>query len=76
MVPTPEPLTSQARALSRRSTRATQKVREAKLMQSKSKGKGKAKVVEDLCKEAWREEVEKLKAKRAVIQEMIDNLEG
>jgi hypothetical protein len=53
-----------------------QKVREAEPTWSKSKGKGKAKVVEELHEEAWREELEKLKAKRAVIQEMIDNLEG
>jgi hypothetical protein len=54
----------------------TQKVREAELMWSKSKGKGKGKVNDNLLKEAWREELEKLKAKRAVIQAMIDQLEG
>jgi hypothetical protein len=47
---------------------------EAELMCSKLKGKGKEKV-NDLCEEAWREELEKLLAKRAVIQEMIDNLQ-
>jgi hypothetical protein len=57
-------------------TRATQKVWEAEPMWSKSKGKGKAKVVDDLREKARREELEKLKAKRAVIQEMIDNLES
>jgi hypothetical protein len=51
-------------------------MREAKPTCSKSKGKAKAKVVEDLCEEVRREELEKLKAKRAVIQEMINNLEG
>jgi hypothetical protein len=45
-------------------------------MRSKSKEKGKAKVVEEWHEEAQREELKKLKAKRAVIQEMIDNLEG
>jgi hypothetical protein len=35
-----------------------------------------AMVIEELCEEAWREELEKLIAKRAVIQEMIDNLQG
>jgi hypothetical protein len=34
------------------------------------------KVIEDLLEEARREKLEKLKAKRAVIQEIIDNLEG
>jgi 6-phosphogluconolactonase/glucosamine-6-phosphate isomerase/deaminase len=67
---------SQVRAPSRRTTRATQKVQEAEPMWSKSKGKGKAKVIEDLLEEAQREKLEKLKAKRVVIQEMIDNLEG
>jgi hypothetical protein len=57
-------------------TRAMQKVQEAELMWSKLKGKGKVKVVEEWHEEVWREELEKLKAKRAVIQEMINNLEG
>jgi hypothetical protein len=45
-------------------------------MQSKSKGKGKAQVNDKLLKEAQREELGKLKAKRAVIQAMIDQLEA
>jgi hypothetical protein len=52
-----------------------QKVWEAEPTWSKSKVKGKAKV-DDLCKEAQREELKRLKAKRAIIQEIIDNLEG
>jgi hypothetical protein len=44
-------------------------------MQSKSKGKGKVKVDDNLLEEAQREELKKLKSKRAVIQAMIDNLE-
>jgi hypothetical protein len=55
-------------------TRATQKVREAESMQSKSKGKGKEKV-NDLCEEVWMEELERLIEKRLVIQEMINNLQ-
>jgi hypothetical protein len=35
----------------------TQKVKEAKLMQSKSKGKGKVKVNDQLFNEAWSEEL-------------------
>jgi hypothetical protein len=53
-----------------------QKVKEAKLMRAKSKGKGKAKVDDELVEEAWRERLEKLKAERVVIQEMIDQLEA
>jgi hypothetical protein len=64
------------RAPSRRTTRATQKVKEAKPTQSKSKGKGKAKVDDQLFNEAWSEELGLLKAKRAAIQAMIDRLEG
>jgi hypothetical protein len=45
-VPAPEPSTSQARALLRWATRATQKVKEAEPARTKSKGKRKAKVVE------------------------------
>jgi hypothetical protein len=67
---------SWGRELSRRTTRVTPKVKEAELTWSKSKGKGKAMVVEELHEEVWREELEKLIAKRAVIQEMIDNLQG
>jgi hypothetical protein len=75
-VPALELLTSQGRELSCWATRAIPKVKQAKPMQSKSKGKGKAMVIEELHEEAWREELEKLIAKRAVIQGMIDNLQG
>jgi hypothetical protein len=70
------PSTSQGREPAYWTTRAMQKVQEAELMQSKLKRKGKGKVIDDLCKEAQMEELERLKAKRAVIQEMINNLEG
>jgi hypothetical protein len=67
---------SQGRELTRRTTRATQKVREAKPTQFKLKGKAKAKVDNKLVNKAWREELEILKVKRAAIQAMIDRLEG
>jgi hypothetical protein len=51
-----------------------QKVRETELTQSKSKGKGKATVVEEVCEELRKEELERLLAKKAVIQEMINDL--
>jgi hypothetical protein len=51
-------------------------VREAKPTQSKSKGKGKVKVNDEAMEEVRREELVKLKAKRAIIQEMIDQLEA
>jgi hypothetical protein len=54
-------------------TRAMQKVKEAELTWSKLKGKGKEKVV-NLCEEVWREELDRLLAKRVVIQEMINDL--
>jgi hypothetical protein len=66
----------QARAPSRRTTRVTQKVKEAEPMQSKSKGKGKAKVVNMTMEEVRMERLKKLKAERAIIQEMIDQLES
>jgi hypothetical protein len=50
-------------------------VREAEPTQSKLKGKGKVKVDDKLVSEVWREELEILKAKRAAIQAMIDQLE-
>jgi hypothetical protein len=59
----------------RRATRATQKVQEGEVTQSKSKGKGKASVVEEVCEELQREELERLFTKKAAIQEMIDNLQ-
>jgi hypothetical protein len=55
-------------------TRATQKAQEAGPTRSKSKGKGKASVVEEVCEELRKEELERLIAKRAVIQERIDYL--
>jgi hypothetical protein len=48
----------------------------AELTWSKSKGKGKVKVDNKLLEKARREELGKLKAKRAVIQAVIDQLEG
>jgi hypothetical protein len=68
-------LTSWGRELAQRTTRVMQKVQEAELMWSKLKGKGKTTVIEELHKEAQREKLEKLLAKRAVIQEMINNLQ-
>jgi hypothetical protein len=53
----------------------TPKVKEAEPIRSKSKGKGKAMVVEEVREEVRREELERLIAKRAAIQEMIDNLQ-
>jgi hypothetical protein len=75
-VPALELSTSQARELSCQATRVTQKVKEAAPTCSISKGKGKAKVDDELLEEAKREELWKLKAKRVVIQAMIDQLEG
>jgi hypothetical protein len=57
-----------------RTTRATPKVKEAKSARSKSKGKGKATVNEEVREELQREELERLLAKKVAIQEMIDNL--
>jgi hypothetical protein len=54
----------------------TQKVKEAEPTQSKSKGKGKVMVVEEMCEEVQSEELERLIAKRVAIQEMIDKLQG
>jgi hypothetical protein len=50
-----------------RATRVTPKVKEAGLTRSKSKGKGKASVVEEAHEELRREELERLLAKKAVI---------
>jgi hypothetical protein len=50
------------------------KVKEAELARSKSKGKGKATVIKEVREELQREELERLLAKKAAIQEMIDNL--
>jgi hypothetical protein len=52
-----------------------QKVKKAEPARVKSKGKGKANVVKELLEEAQREKLEKLKAERAVIQDLIDQLE-
>jgi hypothetical protein len=49
---------SQARAPSCRTTRATQKVREAELAREKLKGKGKAKVSDEVLEEVWRVKLE------------------
>jgi hypothetical protein len=76
MVLAPGPFMLLGREPSRRTTRAMQKVKEAKPMRSKSKGKGKAKVDDKLFNEAWSEELGILKARKAVIQAMIDQLEG
>jgi hypothetical protein len=48
-----------------------QKVKEAKLARVKSKGKGKMKVIEEAMEEAQRKRLKKLKAERAVIQEIV-----
>jgi hypothetical protein len=53
----------------------TQKVREAEPMRAKLKGKGKVKVIDEAMEEVWKERLAKLKVERAVIQEMIDQLE-
>jgi hypothetical protein len=52
------------------------KAKEAGPSWSKSKGKGKAKVDDKLFDEAWNKELAKLKAKKAAIQAMIDQMEG
>jgi hypothetical protein len=70
------PLTLRGRKPARRTTRTTQKVKEAELTRSKSKGKGKAKVNNSLFNEVWSEELAKLKAKRVAIQAIIDRMEG
>jgi ribosomal protein L19E len=57
-------------------TRATQKVREARLTRSKSKGKGKANVNDEAREEAWVEKVRKLKAEITILQDIIDQLES
>jgi hypothetical protein len=56
-VPAPELSTSQVRAPLRQTTRVTQKVKEAEPMQSKSKGKGKVNLNDQLFDEAWSEEL-------------------
>jgi hypothetical protein len=49
-------------------------VRETKSTRSKLKGKGKATVIKEVHEELQKEELERLLAKKAVIQEMIDDL--
>jgi hypothetical protein len=51
----------------------TPKVKEAESARSKSKGK--AMVIKEVCEELRREELGRLLAKKAAIQEMIDNLQ-
>jgi cell division protein FtsB len=51
-------------------------VKEAEPVRAKLKGKAKVKVVDEAMEEAQRERLEKLKAERAVIQEMINQLES
>jgi hypothetical protein len=75
------PSTSRGREPAQQATRVTQKVQEAGPAWSKLKGKGKGKgkgkvsVVEEVCEELQKEELERLMAKKAAIQEMIDNLQ-
>jgi hypothetical protein len=45
-------------------------------VREKLKGKGKAKVVEEMMEEAWREKLAKLKAEIAANLELIAQLEG
>jgi hypothetical protein len=52
-----------------------QKVQEAGPMQSKLKAKEKASAVEEAHEELRKEELERLLAKKAAIQEMIDKLQ-
>jgi hypothetical protein len=49
-------------------------MRETEPVWSKSKGKGKAKVINEAMEKVWRERMEKLKAERVIIQEIIDQL--
>jgi hypothetical protein len=72
----PEPSILQARAPLHRATRVTQKVMEAEPMQSKLKGRAKVKVNDMTMEEVQMEKLKKLKAERAIIQEMIDQLES
>jgi citrate lyase beta subunit len=76
MVPVPGPLTSQGREPSHRTTRATQKVKEAESTQSKSKGKGKAKVDDTMMEEARMERLKKVRAEIAVLQDIAAQLES
>jgi hypothetical protein len=53
-----------------------QKVREAGPTQSKSKGKGKANVDDEVKEEARVQKLRKLKAEIAVLQDLVDQLES
>jgi hypothetical protein len=55
--------------------RLMQKAQEAGPTRSRSKGKGKASVVEDAHEELRKEELVRLMAKKAAIQEMINRLQ-
>jgi hypothetical protein len=75
-VPVPEALTSRGRELARRVTRATQKVREAEPVRSKSKGKGKSNLDDETKEEAQVERLRKVKVEIAVLQDIVDQLES
>jgi hypothetical protein len=53
-----------------------QKVREAEPVWCKSKGKGKAKVNDEVKEEARLERLRKVKAEIAVLQDIVDQLES
>jgi hypothetical protein len=53
-------------------TRATQKVQETESTWSKSKGKGKVEVDDKAREEAW---LERLKKVKAILQDIVDQLE-
>jgi hypothetical protein len=63
------------RELERQATRATQKVREAEPVWSKSKGKGKSNLDNEAKEEVWVERLRKVKAEIAVLQDIVDSLE-
>jgi Asp-tRNA(Asn)/Glu-tRNA(Gln) amidotransferase C subunit len=66
----------QGREPARRATRATQKVREDEVTRSKSKGKGKANVDDEVKEEARAERLRKVKAEIAVLQDIVNQLES
>jgi hypothetical protein len=75
-VPVAGLLTSQGREPAWQATRVTQKVQEARLMQSKLKRKGKANVDDEAKEEARVERLRKVKAKIAVLQDIVNQLEA
>jgi hypothetical protein len=75
-VPTAGPSTSRGREPARRATRATQKAQEAGPARSKSKGKGKASVDDEAKEEVRLEQLRKVKAEIAVLQDIVDQLES